>query len=232
MTITSNDPVNPTTRIHISADINILFDFEVRGIDFGEVKVDTPVTKSVFIDIKDPATTKITGLSATLPNIEVKEGEATAEPDGSSKVEIDVTLIPGIIPGYIRDIVTARSNLGSKPEATLRVSGKVLGEIETIPEALRFDRNPIPGEQTSGTQKLQVVNRYPEKPFHILTAEDPDHRLKIDFKTLKEGQRYEVEASLIEDSLPTGNYYHGAIYVTTDNPKQDTVKVEYNIYGH
>ncbi len=231
VTITSNDPENPKTKVKVKALIEVEFDFALRGLNFGEVKLDEPFSKNVFVTVKDAANTQITKLESTSEFITAKQLETIPGDNGAAKIEIEITLLPGLVPGRITGTITAHSNLESKPKSNIRLSGSVIGDIKLIPETLRFDRFPIKGEKTSKFQKFQVVNLSEERELHILSVEDPDGRLDLVINTVEEGQKYEVEASLIEETLGDGNYYRGTIQITTDNPDQGTAVVSYNIYS-
>lgn len=231
ISITSNDPNTPTAKVKVRALIEVEFDFESRSLDFGRVKLDEPVSKSTKLVIKDPTKASLTELSSSNPLVEVKQLASEVSESGETKVEIEITLLPGYPLGRMRETITAHSNLESKPKATIRISASVQGEVELIPETLRFDRYPRNDEKTSKSQKLQIVNKSPDHDLHILSVEDPDGRLALELKTLQGGQRYEVAATLIEDAFGEGTYYKGTIQIKTDNPKQETITVNYNIYS-
>ena len=183
------------------------------------------------MSVKDAANTKITKLESSSPFITANQLETVVGDDGSGKIEIEVTLQPGFVPGPVRESITAYSNLENVSKANIRLSGTVIGDIKLTPETLRFDRNPMPGEQTSRTQKFQIANLSEERELHILKIEDPDGRLKLVLSTVEAGQKYEVQADLIEEAIGDGNYYKGKIVIMTDNPEQETAVVDYNIYS-
>jgi len=231
ITITSNDPVNKIAKITVLAFIEVEFDFEMHGFNFGKVKLDEPVVRSVYVLVKDPAGVQITGLEASSPFLTARQLGTETSTKGESKIEIEITLNPGYPPGKINETLLARSNLAGKPEVTMRLSGSVEGDISLSQEVLRFDSDPTKGEQTSPIQKVQIFNTSPEKKLNILSVNDPDGRIKLELKTLQIGQMYEIDASLINESLGEANYYKGAIYIETDNPEQDTLVVDYSIYS-
>lgn len=231
ITITSNDPVNKISKVYVSAFIEVDFDFEMHGFNFGKVRVDEPVVRSVYMLVKDPSTTKITDLESSSPYLTAKEVGVKPMEQGEAKVEIELTLLPGYPPGKILETLKARSNLPDNKEVTLRLSGTVEGDINITPEVLRFDADPVLAAKSSPYQKVQITNLSPEKSLNILALNDPDGHINLELKTLQGGQRYEVDASLIDSSITEQSFYRGSIYIETDNPEQDTLVVDYTIYN-
>jgi hypothetical protein len=211
--------------------VEVEFDFAIRGLPFGETRVDEPITKTAYIVVKDPGT-QITEITSSSPYLEYKQlplepGQGNTE----NRIPIEVTLLPGAGIGNFRETITAVSNLEENTQAILRVSARIKGDIELNPQALRFDKFPIEGEETSKFQKLQVTNLSSDRDLQILSVEDPEHLIDVELKTLQGGQRYEIDGTLNEDNFGDQKYHRGALVITTNHPVYDTVKVEYNIYS-
>jgi hypothetical protein len=203
----------------------------VRGLGFAEVRVDEPITKTAYVIVKNPST-QITELTSSSPYLEFKQLPMELSEDGTeSLIPIEVTLLPGVGLGNLRENITAISSLENKAKAVLRVSGKIKGDIELMPAALRFDRNPIEGENTSKFQKVQVTNIAPDRELNILSVKDPDGMIDVEWKMLQSGQRYEVSGTLNEETFGEKKYFKGAIWIATDHPVYDSIKIEYNIYN-
>lgn len=203
----------------------------MHGFNFGKVRLNEPVSRSVYLLVKDPASVQITDLEPSSPLLTARQLGTETDDKGVTKIEIEITLHPGYPPGKIIETLKARSNLASKPEVMIRLSGTVEGDISVNPEILRFDRNLVGGKQSTTFQKIQIYNIAPEKTLNILSVTDPDDHIALELKTLQSGQRYVIDAGLKEESLGEKNYYKGAIYIETDNPDQDTVVVDYSIYS-
>jgi hypothetical protein len=215
----------------VTADIEVEFDFDKRALNFGTVKVDEPVSKTAFLLIKDPATTQITKLESTSEYVTVRELNTTDNDSGGSKVEVEITLLPSHPLGKINASVTAQSNLEKKSRTTLRLSGKVRGDIDLIPENIQFNHYQSDKTKTTKLKQIQVVNRSETDELHVLSAEDPDGRLSVEIKTVQEGQRYRLNITLIEGALGEKTYFKGAIVIKTDNMEQETLEADYSIYS-
>jgi hypothetical protein len=230
ITVTSNDPVNPMTQISITAFIEVEFDFASYSLDFGKVSKDETVTKSAFLEIKDPQSTKITDITTSSPFISAKRPEPSVQPD-SDKIEIEVTLSPGLPLGRINETVSAHSNLPSKPQADLRLGGTIVGDVDVTPEALSFViSESADGSTQSNQQRLTVLNRSTTKSLKVLSVHDSDDRLQLDLNTIEKGHQFEIVASLRPEVVETAEQsLHGMIVITTDNPDQPEITVHYSI---
>jgi len=231
VTITTNDPETPKARVRITAFIEVDFGFESRMLNFGDVDLTERVTKTAFFRIKEPNQMQISELKSSSPYIEVTKVSQEPDTSGGDRVELAVTLLPELDPGSFRESITVRSTKNGVAPAKLNVYGKVRGDINVMPERLRFDVKPIKGEQTSPHQVIQIINMSPDNELEILSAEDPDGRLKLEIKTLQSGQRYQVVADIDQEALGTGTYFRGEVIIETNNSKQETIKVDYNIYN-
>jgi hypothetical protein len=230
ITVTSNDPVNPTPRIFITAFIEVEFDFSSYQLDFGKVAKEETVTKSAYLHIKDPQNTKITDITTSSPFILAKQLKPSGTVD-SGDIEVEVTLSPGLPPGRIYETVTAHSNLSSMPQAILRVEGTIIGDVDVNPEALSFIiSESADGSSQSNQQRLSIRARSSAKPLKILSVHDSDDRLQLDLNTINEGRQFEIVASLKPEVLNTAEKsLHGLILITTDNPDQQEITVHYSI---
>lgn len=213
----------------VTAFIQVEFDFASGSLYFGSVPRNETVTKSAFIQILDPDRTEITDITTSSPYVEAKRlKDPPAGHEG--EVEIRVTMSPGLPPGRVNETVTVRSNLSSKPEARLRVSGVILGDVEVAPDALRFFYSESEGaENQLPPQKLEVVNRSTEAPLRILEVKDPQDRLELELEAIEDGRRYEVTATLKKEALGAQGVATGFILITTDNPEQREITVRYSI---
>ncbi len=232
ITVTSNDPIKPTTQISITAFVEVEFDFASYQLDFGKVDKDDTVTKSAYLHIKDRQNVSITDITTSSPFISAKQLKPSDTAD-SSNIEIDVTLSPGLPVGRFSEKVTAHSNLDSKPQATLQLAGTIVGDVEVTPEALSFViSESADGSAQSNQQRLSIHNKPTAKPLKVLSVSDSDERLVFDLKTINEGLQFEIVASLkpeTMDSTLVNKSLRGSILITTDNPDQPEITVSYNV---
>ena len=230
ITVTSNDPENPTTRISVTVLIEIEFDFESYSLNFGKLRTNDTATKSIFIQILDPEKTRITDITTSSPFVSVKRVEASDSADNRTRIELEVTLSPGLLSGRINETVTAHSSLESKSKATLRLTGSIVGDVEVIPEMLRFVvKESQSASNQNISQLLNITNNSENKLLRILGVRDPDDRLQLNVKTVEEGQKFELTATLKPDTLSTLGTQTGTIVITTNNQEQKEITVRYNV---
>jgi len=215
----------------VEALVEVEFDFDSYVLSFGSVSQNDSLTKSAFIQVKDPKKTKITDITTSSPFVNARQVKPPVLEGNKTKIEIEVTLLPGLPPGRLSETVTAHSNLKSKQVATLRLSGSIIGEVEVTPENLRFIiRDSVnPGDE-SATQRLVILNRAEGTPLHILEVKDQNDRLQLVLRTVEEGQKYELTAALKQEVLSTGSNLSGSIVIATDNPKQKEITVKYSAF--
>lgn len=230
MEITSNDPLTPITKVTVTAFVEVEFKFEYPVLVLGKINLDKPLTRKAYLIVKDPEKTKITSIESSSPLVEVRQGGLFSTPGGQPRYEIEVTLQPGLPPGFLRQTITAHSNLTAAPTSILKLSGTVQGTVECYPRYIRFYHIPSQPDRNTRMQKFLVVNKTPEQPLHLMSVEDNHKRMHFDIRPILDGQRYQVTATLNEPITIDEKYAKGSIVVTTDNPKQKTVTVDYFIY--
>lgn len=230
ITITSSDPNNETTRVYVQAFIEVAFGFDSYALNFGKIQGNEPTSKTIALLVKDPDNTQVTDIVSSSEYITATQMSTTDDSAGA-KIELEVTINPGIPPGRLNETVTAHSNLPDHPQALLRISGEVKGDIGLVPDLLRFDRYPADSSKTTWVQKLRIIDESGHKPFHVLSVNNPHGHLKLDLETVKPGEIYEVTATLDDEALSEGTYFSGTITVQTDNPDQEMVEARYMIYN-
>ena len=217
-------------RISVTVLIEVEFDFELYTLNYGRMRTNDTATKSTFIQILDPEKTRITDITTSSPLVSAKRIEASDSADNRTRIEVEVTLSPGLPPGRINERVTIRSNLNSKPEATLSLTGSIIGDVEVTPEALRFVVSDSGGRSNQSiSQKLKITNNSENKPLRILGVRDPDDRLQLDLKTIDEGKLFEIVATLKREALSAATNQKGSILITTDNSEQREVTIQYTV---
>lgn len=128
VTITSNDPLEPKSSLSFKAFIEVIFDFAIHNLYMGKFHKDREVSKSSIIVVDDPEKTRIIDLKSSSPFITARQLDYLENKDGYSRLKIQVTVAPGLPVGKFAETVTAYSNSDRKSEATLRLTGDVLGD--------------------------------------------------------------------------------------------------------
>jgi len=86
------------------------------------------VSKTSIIVIDDPEKTRIIDLKSSSPLITASQVDFLEKKDGYSRLKIQVTAAPGLPIGKFVETITVYSNNDRKSEATLRLTGDVLGD--------------------------------------------------------------------------------------------------------
>jgi len=210
--------------------IEIEFDFESYSLNFGKLRTSDTATKSIFIQILDPEKTRITDITTSSPLVSAKRVEASDSADNRTRIEVEVTLLPGLPSGRVNETVIAHSSLESKSKATLRLIASIVGDVEVIPDVLRFVVSDSSGKSNQIiTQLLKITNNSEDKLLRILGARDPDDRLQLSVETLEDGQKFELTATLKPEALATSGNQTGTIVITTNNQEQKEITVRYNV---
>lgn len=226
----SNDPTNTESPLSIMALVQVQFDFASNNLNFGKISEGETVTRSTSLQIMDPDKTKIIEITTSSPFVQAVQVPSSSSPGNRSEAEIQVTISPGLPPGRIHETVTARSNLESKPEAKLYLAGTVVGDVEVIPDVLRFivDESKPEGEGIL-RGKLQIINRSASKTLRVLETRDPKNMLDLSLATVEEGQIYELTATLRKEALAVQGDTVAQLVIVTNDPEQKNITVSYRI---
>lgn len=228
--MTSNDPVNPTTEIHVKAFVEVVFGFESSSLRIGDIHKEESVTKTAFIQVKDKEVTKITDIITSSPFITAREVNYTDTIGANEKFKIEIAVSPGLPIGRIRETITVRSNLEQRPETKLGLYGNVIGDVEVKPASLSFAVRDSEDPQLRQTKKLIITNHQKDNPLEILNVYDPDNYLELEVRTKEKGSKFELQVILKGKELLKGNKFGGTIIITTNNPDEKKIVVPYKLY--
>jgi hypothetical protein len=168
--------------------------------------------------------TQLLNITSSSPFITAKQTDSD-----SNWITIDVTMIPGLPAGAIMESIVAHSNNDSFPEAKLKVSGSILGDVSISPEALMLYVAERGKADKSTTRSLIITNHLPDKPLTSIAAYDPDDRLILEMETIEEGLKFKLTATVKNEFLNTTTTLAGKIIVTTDNPTARELSAIYRI---
>jgi hypothetical protein len=226
--VTSNDPQNPASKITMIAYVELDFEFEALSLYMGKVPKGDGTIKRAFIRVKDPDEVKVVRITTSSPYLTARQVERSPEDTDRSRIEIEVTLLPGFPVGQIKETLTVFSNLERKPEARLRITGTIHEGIEINPDALDFLMTGT-GNMARKSTKICVINNYRQgQPLEILRVRDLDGYLDLELMTLEEGRRFKLKASLKSTEAPEGGQLSGSIVINTNAPDHKEIKIVYN----
>lgn len=240
VTILSNDPERPQLHLRVMAMVEVVFDFETASLYMGKIREGQSATRSCFLLVRDLDSTEITGITTSSPLVIVRRvpfdpsapvGDPRARKDhldNPDRVRMEVTVRPGLPRGRFSESVTVRSNLENRPEAVLTVTGVITGDVEVTPGWLSYvvgggsRRAPI-------AKRILVTNNRRDVPVTLEELQDTGGMLDLEVKTLIEGVRYEITATLREGVLAGRASAGGSIVIPLDGVEQDSLSVRYRV---
>lgn len=213
----------------MTAFVDVIFDFVSYALAMGKVRQDETVSKSAFLQIKDMDKIKITDIKSSSEFITV-EHVPNADLLEENQLEYKVTLSPGLPIGRINEEITVRSNSEERPEAKLRLSGSIVGDVEASPEAIRFTLMDTTFTTPRQSKYAVIMNHRKELPLEVLEVSDPDNKLDLELKTMIPGEKFQVTATPTEAAMRSQSNLKGKILVKTNNPDQPEVSIDYHVY--
>lgn len=132
ITVESNDPVNPKTRVYVTALIEIQFGFEGYTLDFGRLRKGETATKTALLILKDQSKRNLLNISSPSPYITV-ETSNSSDAD-KSRIEVQIAVNSEAPAGRLNETITARLSDNSHAASSLNLRGSIIGDIEITPE--------------------------------------------------------------------------------------------------
>jgi hypothetical protein len=226
ITVTSNDPVNPTTTLSVSATVVIEFGFELYALNFGRLLFEQSMTKTAPLLIRDAD--KVQVAEVTSDSRYVTTRIASPATSTSGRAQVEVTVLPGMPIGFFTAEITARSSQATIPPATLTVSGTILGNVEAMPPEIRYKLIKEKPDPAILTQKVSIRSTRDTGTFRIVSVEDPDNRLTLKLDTVTAGREFTLFATLKQSAIDAGEA-QGTVLVRTDDSTQSALSIPYNV---
>ncbi len=228
ITVESNDPKNPRATLNITAFVEIVFGFEQYSLDVGRVRKGKQVSISTSMIVKDPSIAKTVAFTSSSPQFSAKVVQAVPG-SGSTpgRLTIEVHGTSDIPVGRINAALTARAGDGATPDATLPITGTVVGNVDITPEAVQFFVDTSKTNSESVKQVVKVISTVDGAQVHILSVKDVDQRLMFHVDTLVADKQYEVTLVPIPAVMKARTNVSGAITITTDDKEQPETPVTY-----
>jgi len=216
--VTTNDPRRRTSTIKVKATIELDFEFVAPSLYFSKFSVDETITKSAFLQVKDPAKTKILDVVSLTPAISARKVGYGTQGNKTHMFEIEVTIKPGMPIGQFLDTVIVHSNLIRKPTAILRITGTVSGAVEVNPPSLNFMVNSKETTGRNRTKYVYITNYQKKIPLEILDIIDQDDHLDFELEPTEEEGKFKLMVKLTEEDVPDGGNLSGTFKIITNNP--------------
>ncbi|GJM18885.1 MAG: hypothetical protein DHS20C14_10980 [Phycisphaeraceae bacterium] len=231
-----NTDSNKQRNVSVQLKVNVLplVFSDPRVITFGNAikKGETPSrTIRVFGRTEGFEVTK-----ATLSNLKlnkqveieiVEHGFAEYEGEQLPMSVLKLTLTSGMSPGVISDKLFVRTNDERRPVFEIQVIGKILGDVQVEPAALRLGRM-APGKEV--TQEFRASSR-DGKPFTIkgVTLDNDAIVVTSTFKPIDPENPTDWLVTITARGVTPNTRVNSKIMLETDVPLEETVEVRF--YG-
>lgn len=227
ITVESNDPVNPKTRLHVSALIEVKFGFESYSLDFGDLHRGETATKTADLVLKDQSKRSLLELSSESPFVAVE----TTDSSGSdmSQIEVQVT-VDGTAPeGPLNETIVAKLADNSHPPSNLRIRGSIIGNVKISPKIIRLTADTSESAANQAERTVRVIGTRSDFKFELLGVSDPRELVHLEVDTIASGTQYVIKAKPTEKALKMGRNLAGEIKVLTSDKEQPEVTFRYSI---
>ena len=160
----SNDPTSPRLRLTVSANIVVELGFEHQQARFDKVRQGKPSVQRVSVIGALAPEVTLTEVITDVPGLTAKLVPGKAGPNRAAQ-DLELTLTPDTI-GEVRGAVRVKTSHTRFPELSLRVMGKVIGDLEVQPDRLVISPTDakdkaytlLAGSERGGLKGLDVVD--------------------------------------------------------------------------
>jgi len=203
VTITSNDPLKPESRISVLARVDPEFELEPEELDLGELRKGAPIEKTILfrqltdepIEIKDLVRTKpgddITLSFAKRPDNEWKN-------PGKNEYTITVRLAEDISPGDIKDTIAILSTCKRLPSFSYSIKGKITAFYKVTPPRGVMLRSPSP----DGSPGVGIATVIADRPFELVDLKPTTDEMVVSSKPGPSPNSVALEIGLKPDAKP------------------------------
>lgn len=173
VTVTSNDPTQPTTILSVRSEVTRIVDFDPAFASFGQVNrgEDKSITVNVIGRTADFAATAATGLDERHFAVELGQTETFKDAEGNDlrRTPVKITLKSEAPVGFINQALAVRTN-DPRPAGqlvTLNVMAQVMPVISANPQAVSLGLAAV-GAPVRG--EFRIEHRQ-AKPFKVSKVE-------------------------------------------------------------
>ncbi len=196
-----------------------MLDVEITppSLSFGDVSIGETAVKKAELRVTAEGK-RIKSAESEDPRFSVKliPGET------ADKASLEVTFLGSKTQERIASAVKVRLDNDEVSESNLPVRVQVVGN-------LRFPKQFFIMKSDAGfnSRELDFVSRS-GKPFKILSAKDPDGRIKLEFPKT-ENKEMKIRASVKDSQLAVENALRGTLHIRTTDSVDSNVEITYTI---
>jgi hypothetical protein len=197
ITVTSNDPTQPSVILTLKAELVPTFDISPALISLGNIHQGSTTNITVQIKRLDGKPLGLTRADATQPNVRPKlEPVAGSTDTALLRVEIEAEGAPR----PINDAVRVFAEDGVTAAINVPIGGRVVGDVMALPEQQFWgiiDPDNWPGSHPEQQSKRFTVQcTKPGAVLEIKKASSDLPDISVEYKPLEAGKSYEVIATL------------------------------------
>jgi len=219
ITVTSNDPDNPTYQLGFRGNAIAAVMTEPQFINLGRVADETLYEEKITVRAgSDSVSFNVIGAESTLPQIETEVITVTE----GQLYEVIARNTEPLTEGNLNGMITIHTDYAKRPSYQVRFFAQVIGAIEVRPDALTLQHNDDPDRTT--TQFVRVApGRI--KDFNITEVHAPLD--SIDVEIMPQGNsNYNLRVS----NMPGLDSLDGEhLIIKTDSEEAPELKVPFRI---
>jgi hypothetical protein len=219
---TTNDRANPSLTLECVANVLSAMKFEPENVNFGSVKRDGGVQKTVVkITRGDAGPLKPKVLTTGNPQIEAELSEI--EP--GEKYELTVNAAPPWPEGMLRGAIQIETGVEQEPMKTVSVSATIPPRLQTVPQ-----RFTLRADTPSDLKLVARLNWDDEKPGKVLEASvnDPQLTARLEEQNSQQVVVLEVPAGY---KAPPRAGAGTQVTLKTDDPAAPTLQIPVFVMG-
>jgi hypothetical protein len=218
VTLTTNDPANPSLQLKIEGVIKPQVAAQPMDIDFGSIHHGSAAVREVVVsDMIGGPGFALKSVKNESPYIKVTESART---DGKPGALLHVALSASMPPGPVSDTLRIETS-----RAPLRVAilGVVTGDLVVKPNQVSF--GILPHHQ--GAVRIVRLSNQGNRSIKVLGVDSTSISVVAQVAPVTPGKEYKLTVAL-RPNTPDGQI-RGALTIRTDDPQQTTLTVPY--YG-
>jgi hypothetical protein len=183
-----------------------------QSINFGTLRQDTAVKKTITITSNGDEPAKLTGAKVDLPLLKVDLREI----DPGRKYELDVETVPPLNMQSIRGKITLQTDLKEQPEVTAYAYAYVQPRIALMPQMVMVQQ-PL----TQEFRRRLVLKAMEGVKVQIKEAKASNPQIAVTAEAVREGQEYSIWLVMQPGLTLAGT--GETITITTDDAQMPTL---------
>lgn len=215
ITITSNDPAHPSTRLTLRGYAKHRIKVNPRYVGFGNLQMDSVATSSLTIENNTEHTLK--PVIRNDANVAGPFKAELVEVEAGRKYELKVTASPPYQPLFNRDMITIDTGIPDLVPLQVSVTARLPDRMELQPNRLS-----VSPAQAGDPQTVRLVINS-DTPVKILEAKPLDERVTVEVKPGETDKYYDLMVTVPKGlNLPPAGT---AVVIRTDDEQRPELRL-------